>query len=127
MSGLKLKIIIWNLPGFPVNRMYGYFLLGVCLQLFDALTVEAKEYTKDLRTELFSCEELLQLGSRQTLSPTLAAKLHVLSTTPFSNNEAYYLGAKSRPLSLEVLAPSPHHVLEHRARVGTRDSGVPGQ
>jgi hypothetical protein len=55
---------------------------------------------------LFSYDELLQLGSTQELSSELANKLHVVTTTPFINNEAYYRGARPRPLEVAGLGPT---------------------
>jgi endonuclease/exonuclease/phosphatase family metal-dependent hydrolase len=48
----------------------------------------------------------VQLSKNQTLSPELAEKLRVLTTTPFVNNEAYFRGAKPRPLHVEGVGPS---------------------
>jgi endonuclease/exonuclease/phosphatase family metal-dependent hydrolase len=66
----------------------------------------AQDYTRDARPPLFSYDELLQLGSAQELSPDLAEKLRVITTTPFINNEAYYRGAKPRALEVEGLGPT---------------------
>ena len=55
-----------------------------------------EDYTKDARPQLFSYDELVSLGN-QELSPELAHKLRVVTTTPFINNEAYYRGARPRP------------------------------
>ena len=63
----------------------------------------AQQYLRDSRPELFSYDELVQLGSGSPLSPELAAKLHSLTTTPFINNEAYLRGAKPNPLQVEGL------------------------
>jgi hypothetical protein len=66
----------------------------------------AQDYTRDSKPPLFSYDELLQLGSAQELSPELADKLHVITTTPFINNEAYYRGARPRPLEVERRGPA---------------------
>src|ERR1035437_10509084 len=44
--------------------------------------------------------------SGQPLSPELAEKLQTITTTPFINNEAYYRGAKPRPLEVKGIGPS---------------------
>ncbi len=63
------------------------------------------EYARDSRPQLFAYDQLVQLGS-QELSPELAEQLHVLTTTPFVNNEAYYRGARPRPLDVQGLGPT---------------------
>jgi len=67
---------------------------------------EAQRYVRDSEPQLFSYDELVQLGLNQPLSPELAAKLHVVTTTPFINNEAYYAGARPRPLDVRGLGPT---------------------
>ena len=86
---------------------------GVCLHLLVALCSllvgtpsRAQEYTKDSGPDLFTYDELVQLGSAEALSPKLADKLHVVTTTPFINNEAYYRGARPRALEVEGLGPT---------------------
>jgi endonuclease/exonuclease/phosphatase family metal-dependent hydrolase len=54
---------------------------------------------------LFSYEELVQLSLQRGLTPKLTDKLRVLTTTPFINNEAFYRGARSRPLIADRLGP----------------------
>ena len=63
-------------------------------------------YVRDSKPELFSYDELVQLSLDQPLSPELAGKLHTVTTTPFINNEAYYRGARPRPLEIRGLGPS---------------------
>ena len=81
-------------------------LVALCLALFGQEFSAAQEYIRDSRPALFSYAELLQLGSGQDLSPELTSKLRDLTTTPFINNEAYYRGAKPRPLNVPNLGPS---------------------
>ena len=69
-------------------------------------TPSTPEYIHDSRPELFSYDELIQLGSGEELSPEITTKLHTLTTTPFINNEAYYGGAKPRPLVIPGLGPT---------------------
>src|SRR5579862_8959863 len=79
-------------------------LMGsIYLTLFGVASMLAEEYTKDAKPLLLSYDELVQLGSSQELSPELADKLHVVTTTPFINNEAYYRGARPRPLDVAGL------------------------
>jgi hypothetical protein len=65
--------------GSPNRRMS--VLVGVASLL-------AQDCGRDPKPPLFSYDELLQLGLAQKLSPDLAEKLHVITTTPFVNNEA---------------------------------------
>jgi endonuclease/exonuclease/phosphatase family metal-dependent hydrolase len=66
----------------------------------------AQEYARDSGPELFSYDELVELGSNQDIRPELVHKLHALTNTPFVNNEAYFHAAKPRPLSVNGLGPS---------------------
>lgn len=61
---------------------------------------------RDSEPKLLSYDELVQLSQNQELSPELAEQLHTLATTPFINNEAYFRGAKPRPLEVERIGPS---------------------
>jgi len=56
--------------------------------------------------QLFTYDELVQLSLDQPMNPELSAKLKMLTTTPFINNEAYYRGARPRPLEIRGLGPS---------------------
>ena len=67
---------------------------------------QAESYVRDSQPKLFSYDELVQLSLNQPLSPELAEKLHVVTTTPFVNNEAYYAGARPRPLDVKGLGPT---------------------
>jgi endonuclease/exonuclease/phosphatase family metal-dependent hydrolase len=87
-------------------RLWVGLLMLVCLVLVAVASQQAQEYVRDAKPPLFSYDELLQLGSTQELSPELASKLEVITTTPFINNEAYYRGAKPRPLEVEGLGPT---------------------
>ena len=64
---------------------------------------KAQSYVRNSQPQLFSYDELVQLSLDQPLSPELAEKLRVVTTTPFINNEAYYAGARPRPLNVEGL------------------------
>jgi endonuclease/exonuclease/phosphatase family metal-dependent hydrolase len=68
--------------------------------------LRAEDYVRDSEPKLFSYDELIQLGAPQPLSPELAEKLRVITTTPFINNEAYFSGARPRPLEVKELGPS---------------------
>jgi endonuclease/exonuclease/phosphatase family metal-dependent hydrolase len=57
-------------------------------------------YFRDSEPQLFSYDELVQLSLDQPLSPGLAEKLRIITTTPFVNNEAYYAGSKPRALDV---------------------------
>lgn len=66
----------------------------------------AQDYVRYSGPEVFSYDELVHLGSDQTLSPDLQTKLQTLTTTPFISNEAYFRGAQPRPLNIPALGPS---------------------
>jgi endonuclease/exonuclease/phosphatase family metal-dependent hydrolase len=74
--------------------------------IFGAASLLAQDYTRDSRPELFTYQELVQLGSNQEISSELSAKLHAVTRTPFINNEAYFRGAKPRPIETEQLGPA---------------------
>jgi endonuclease/exonuclease/phosphatase family metal-dependent hydrolase len=61
---------------------------------------------RDSQPELFTYDELVQLSLPQELSYDLAQKLHTITTTPFINNEAYFGGARPRPLAVNPLGPA---------------------
>ena len=67
---------------------------------------DAQEYTRDSEPQLFSYDELVLLSQEEEMSPALAEKLQVITTTPFINNEAYLGGARPRPLDLAPIGPS---------------------
>jgi len=87
-------------------RIWAVLLLGAFPVFFGVRSLLAQDYTRDEKPALFSYDELVQLGSVQELNPELAEKLHVIMTTPFINNEAYYAGARPRLLQGEGLGPT---------------------
>jgi endonuclease/exonuclease/phosphatase family metal-dependent hydrolase len=87
-------------------RIWVGFLSGVWAVLVGLGSLLAQDYVPDSKPPLFSYDELLQLGATQELSPELANKLHAITRTPFINNEAYYRGARPRPLEVEGLGPT---------------------
>jgi endonuclease/exonuclease/phosphatase family metal-dependent hydrolase len=88
------------------NKRWMCMLLGLCLTLTMATSLWSQNYVKDSQPKSFSYEELVQLSLDQEMSPQLAEKLRVVTTTPFINNEAYYRGAKPRPLEVKEIGPS---------------------
>lgn len=90
----------------PRARIWARLLVGACSVLAGAISLAAQDYTRDSRPELFSYDELVQLGASPEMSPELAAKLHVVTTTPFINNEAYLSGSRPRPLEVKGLGPT---------------------
>jgi endonuclease/exonuclease/phosphatase family metal-dependent hydrolase len=71
-----------------------------------AASLLGQDYVRDSEPELFTYDELVQLGSKQDLTPELATKLRAVITTPFINNEAYLHGARPRPLNVDGLGPA---------------------
>ena len=87
-------------------RIWACLIAGVYLAVLGVAPLLAQEYVRYAQPELFSYDELVRLESEKELSPELSAKLHVLTTTPFINNEAYFRGTKPRPLDVEGLGPT---------------------
>jgi len=83
-----------------------HLLIVIALGLFGATALRAQDYVRHSEPKLFSYDELVLLSLDQEMSPELAEKLRVVTTTPFINNEAYYRGAKPRPLEIKGLGPS---------------------
>jgi endonuclease/exonuclease/phosphatase family metal-dependent hydrolase len=81
-------------------------LVAMALSLAAAVQLGAQTYVHDSEPKLLSYDELVQLSSTQPLSPELAEKLRLVTTAPFINNEAYFDGAKPRPLEVEGLGSS---------------------
>src|SRR5580692_317034 len=74
--------------------------------LLGSSSVRAQIYEHDSEPKLFTYDELVQLSLDQEMSPALAEKLRVVTTTPFINNEAYYRGARPQALDVQGLGPS---------------------
>ncbi len=81
-------------------------LVGVCPVLVGVVSLLAQDYKREASPQLFSYDELVQLGSTQEMSPQLVDKLHAITTTPFVDNEAYYRGARPRTLEVKGLGPT---------------------
>jgi endonuclease/exonuclease/phosphatase family metal-dependent hydrolase len=81
-------------------------LLAQIALLTAATCLRAQNYVRESGPQLFSYDELVQLSLNQEMSPQLADKLRLITTTPFVNNEAYLGGARSRPLVDAKLGPS---------------------
>ena len=93
---MRILRVIFKLP----------VLLAILTVTLQPALLGAQKYTKESGPELFTYEELVQLGSPNPMSPQLTEKLRVITTTPFISNEAYYGGAKPRPLDVPGLGPS---------------------
>ena len=83
-----------------------HFLIAIILGSIGAAAVPAQDYVQDPEPKLLSYDELVQLSLDQEMSPEVAEKLRVITTTPFINNEDYLNGAKARPLEVPHLGPS---------------------
>ena len=81
-------------------------LIAIAVGWICASGLAAQEYVRDSEPKLLSYDELVQLGSVQEMSPELAEKLRIITTTPFINNEAYLNGARPRPLDVAQVGPS---------------------
>ncbi len=95
-----VRTVTQNL-GIKVRR-----LASVVLLLVGGAPLLAQDYTRDSGPPLFSYQELVRLESPEGLPAELATKLHTVTTTPFVNNEAYFRGARPRPLDGEGLGPT---------------------
>lgn len=83
----------------------------VCLLIAVATCVlsgplAAQGYVRESAPQLFSYDELVQLSVNQEMSPALAEKLRLITTTPFINNEAYLSGARPKTFDVPKLGPS---------------------
>jgi endonuclease/exonuclease/phosphatase family metal-dependent hydrolase len=90
----------------PFSRTFVHILIAIVVGWLWASALPAQEYVRDSEPKLFAYDELVQLSSDQEMSPELAEKLRVVTTTPFINNEAYLNGARPRPLDVPRLGPS---------------------
>jgi len=82
-----------------------HFLLAIALGCIGTTVSPAQEYVRDSKPKLFSYDELVQLSLDQEMSPELAEKLRLLTTTPFVNNEAYLSGARPQAFEVPRLGP----------------------
>lgn len=95
-----------NLPINMVKRWsFAYFLLTMIATLAWNAPGWAQDYVRDSEPKLLTYEELVQLNE-QEISPELTEKLHLLTTTPFVNNEAYLNGERAKALEVPRLGPS---------------------
>lgn len=112
-----LPIYQHSLNNAPIARENGTMRIGKrnpssCILMVMAVSsggavlLRAQNYARDSEPRLLSYDELVQLSLPQQLSPELAEKLRVITTTPFVNNEAYFDGARPRPLEVAGLGPS---------------------
>jgi endonuclease/exonuclease/phosphatase family metal-dependent hydrolase len=85
--------------------LYLRMLIAVSLTAGFVLQAQDQGYVRDSSPQLFSYDELVQLGQKN-LTPQLAEKLKVVTTTPFLNNEAYYSGATPATLDVPRLGPT---------------------
>jgi hypothetical protein len=83
-----------------------HLLIAIALGLLGATALPAQDYVRHSEPKLFSYDELVQLSLDQEMSPELAEKLRLITTTPFVDNEAYLSGARPRPLNVPRLGPS---------------------
>ena len=89
-----------------VTRIGIRLLFGMIAILITVPTLQAQDYVRNSQPKLFSYDELVQLSLNQEMTPELAEKLRVVTTTPFVNNEAYFRQAKPRPLEVNGLGPT---------------------
>ena len=87
-------------------RMRCVYVTFAQITLFISATcLQAQEYVRQSGPQLFTYDELIQLSLPQAMSPELAEKLRLVTTTPFVDNEAYLDGARPRPLAMPKLGP----------------------
>ena len=90
----------------PARVTFVHFLIAIALISIVTSALSAQEYVRDSAPKLFSYDELLELSKDQAMSPELAEKLRLVTTTPFINNEAYLGGTRAKPLAVAILGPS---------------------
>jgi hypothetical protein len=78
---------------------------AIATAITGATSLRAQDYVHGSEPKLFSYDELVQLSLDQEMSPELAEKLRVITTTPFIN-EAYLSGARAKPLEVPGLGAS---------------------
>jgi hypothetical protein len=87
-------------------RAFICVLIMLAASLRGAISVQTQDYTRSSEPKLFNYHELVQLSLDQEMSPELAEKLRLITTTPFINNEAYLSGARPRPLYVPGMGPT---------------------
>jgi endonuclease/exonuclease/phosphatase family metal-dependent hydrolase len=90
----------------PAYVPFRHLLIAIGVALIWAIASPAQDYVRDSRPKFLSYDELVQLSLDQEMSPELAEKLHVTTTTPVINNEADLSGARPQPLEVPKLGPS---------------------
>jgi endonuclease/exonuclease/phosphatase family metal-dependent hydrolase len=90
----------------PCPIKFVHFLVAFVASLTWATSLRAQDYLRDSEPKFLSYDELVQLSLDQEMSPELAEKLHVITTTPFINNEAYLSGVRAQPLEVPRIGPS---------------------
>src|ERR1700760_1517525 len=80
-------------------------LIAMSLAAGFGLQAHGQDYERDSAPQLFSYDELVQLGQKK-LAPQLTEKLKAVTTTPFVNNGAYLSGARPRALEVPELGPT---------------------
>jgi len=83
-----------------------YIVIVLAVSPAGPVFLKAQDYVHDSEPKLLSYDELVQLSLDQPLTPELAEKLRVITTTPFINNSAYFDGARPRALKEAGLGPS---------------------
>ena len=105
--------------GYSATMKTGYvslfhFLIAITVGSIGATAFRAQDYARDSEPKLFSYDELVQLSLNQEMSPELAEKLRLITTTPFINNEAYLNGGgtttvgSSWPRAFPARSPLEH-------------------
>jgi hypothetical protein len=89
-----------------VTRMRMRLFFGMIAILINVAALQAQDYVRNAQPKLFSYDELVQLSLNQEMTPELAEKLRVVTTTPFVNNEAYFRQARAHLLEVKGLGPT---------------------
>src|SRR5580704_12092830 len=91
-----------------VIAAFGQLVLFVALILSSSASAQNDPVTHYIRSSqppLLNYRELVTLSEQETVESALADKLHVLLTTPFVNNEAYFSG--TRPIRPDLNGAGP--------------------
>jgi hypothetical protein len=70
------------------------FFGGMYVAALLSQLLAAQDYVRRSQPELFSYDELVQLGSGEEMGAELTEKLRTVTNTPFISNEAYFRGVK---------------------------------
>jgi endonuclease/exonuclease/phosphatase family metal-dependent hydrolase len=91
--------------GAAIGQLVRFLVLILCFRA-SAQNEHGSDYIRSSQPSLLNYQELVALGEQETVDPPLADKLHILLTTPFVNNEAYFSGIKPMRPDVKGMGPA---------------------